>query len=52
MNDRQLENAREQNSSLSETRSKPHVLDDNTVNRVIQSYTKQLKLAPIYEKQL
>ncbi|MBR3121687.1 hypothetical protein [Oceanobacillus profundus] len=33
-------------------RSKPHILDDATVNRVIRSYTEQLEFAPIYERQL
>lgn len=52
MIDGQLETAQEQYYSLSEAQSKTHVLDDNTVNRVIRSYTEQLEFAPIYEKQL
>jgi uncharacterized membrane protein len=52
MIDGQLETAQEQYDSLVETRSKPHMLDDDTVNRVIQSYTEQLEFAPIYKKQL
>ncbi|WP_449354639.1 hypothetical protein ACUL41_17145 [Virgibacillus natechei] len=52
MIDGQLETAQEQYDSLSKAQSKPHVLDDNTVYRVIQSYTEQLEFAPVYEKQL
>jgi hypothetical protein len=52
MIDGQLETAQEQYDSLLEARSNPHVLDDDTVNRVIRSYTEQLEFAPIYTKQL
>ncbi|WP_271396514.1 hypothetical protein [Salinicoccus roseus] len=51
MIDGQLETAQEQYDSLSEA-PKPHVLDDNTVNQVIRSYTEQLEFVPIYTKQI
>ncbi|WP_404452706.1 hypothetical protein LG329_00960 [Virgibacillus necropolis] len=52
MIDGQLEHAQEQYLNLLEARSTPHVLDDDTVHSVIQSYTEQLESVPIYEKQL
>lgn len=52
MIDGQMETAQEQYDNLLAARSKPHILDDATVNRVIRSYTEQLEFAPIYERQL
>lgn len=47
----QLESAQEVYDNLLEARTKPHVLDNYTVKRVIQSYAEQLEYAPIYKKQ-
>ncbi|WP_305927768.1 hypothetical protein [Bacillus mycoides] len=52
MIDGQLEEAKEQYTTLLETQHKPHVLDEYTVYRVIQVYTDQLEFVPIYIKQL
>lgn len=52
MIDGQLEEAKEQYTTLLETQQKPYVLDEYTVHRVIQVYTDQLEFVPIYIKQL
>ncbi|MFZ3579540.1 hypothetical protein [Virgibacillus sp. DJP39] len=50
--DGKLGTAQDQYDNLLEARTKTHVLNDDTVNRAIQSYVEQLDFAPIYEKQL
>ncbi|HDR5353184.1 TPA: hypothetical protein QCS32_004941 [Bacillus thuringiensis] len=52
MIDGQLEEAKEQYTTLLETQQKPYALDEYTVHRVIQVYTDQLEFVPIYIKQL
>jgi hypothetical protein len=47
-----LENAREQYSPLLEARSRPHVLDDHTLGRILNLYTEQLEDLWVWEKQL
>ena len=39
-------------NSLETARSKPHVLDDETVNRVIRVHSEQLELNPVYLEQM
>lgn len=52
MIDEQQNDAQGQYDHLLQAKSKPYVLDDDTVERVIQVYTEQLELMPIYPKQL
>ncbi len=50
--DGMLEVDEEQYHHLLQARPKPHVLDDFTVNRVIQVFTKQQKDLPLFDEQL
>jgi hypothetical protein len=50
--DEELAAARELYATLSEARSKPHVLDDHTVQRVQRMYGEKLEFLPDYERQL
>lgn len=50
--DGQFETANEQYTNLLQAKTKPHVLDDHTVHRVIHLYTDELELIPVFEKQL
>lgn len=52
MIDGQRETAEEQYQNLLEAKSRPHVLDDYTIQRVIKLYKEQLDFIPIYEHQL
>jgi hypothetical protein len=47
-----LEMAEEQYSTLLEVRDRPHVLDDSTVGRVIEVFTKESEALWLYEEQL
>lgn len=48
----QLANTQEQYDTLLEARDRPHVLDDETVARVIRLVTDELALLPIYREQV
>ena len=50
--DGMLESAAETGQALEEARPRPHVLDDATVNRVLQVYTTQQNDLWLYEEQL
>jgi len=50
--DGMLEVDEEQYHHLLQARPKPHVLDNFTVNRVIQVFTKQQKDLPLFDEQL
>ena len=51
--DEMLQDAQEQYKNLGEVRSKPWVLDDDTVNRVVKVYTEQRDdILGLYEEQL
>ena len=50
--DELLENAEEQYESLSEARRKPHVLDDEIIDRVDRLYTERLHYLRLYRQQL
>ena len=50
--DGMLESATETGQALEEARPKPYVLDDATVNRVLQVYTGQQNDLWLYEEQL
>ncbi len=50
--DGMLESAAETGQALEEARPKPYVLDDATVNRVLQVYTTQQNDLWLYEEQL
>jgi hypothetical protein len=50
--DDQLVFAKEQYTSLLAARERPHVLDDETVERVIRVYTEQLDYVSLYREQL
>ena len=53
MIDEMLQDAQEQYKNLGEVRSKPWVLDDDTVNRVVKVYTEQRDdILGLYEEQL
>ena len=53
MIDEMLQDAQEQYKNLGEVRSKPWVLDDDTVNRVMKVYTEQRDdILGLYEEQL
>jgi hypothetical protein len=47
-----LDEVEKQNENLQACRSKPHVLDNHTVNRVVQVYTAQSGDVELYEEQL
>jgi hypothetical protein len=47
-----LDEVEKQNRNLQACRSKPHVLDNHTVNRVVQVYTAQSGDVELYEEQL
>jgi hypothetical protein len=47
-----LDEVERQNENLQACRSKPHVLDNHTVNRVVQVYTAQSGDVELYEEQL
>ncbi len=47
-----LDEAERQYANLSSCRSKPHVLDDYTMNRVLKVYSDQAKDVDLYEEQL
>ena len=51
MVDEMLESAEIQLIQLKQAEHKPHVLDDETVNRVLKSYSDQNELMPIYLQQ-
>jgi hypothetical protein len=42
----------EQYQLFAEARSKPHVLDDATIDQAVQAYEEQLTYLPLHEKQL
>lgn len=50
--DELLENVEEQYESLSEARGKPHVLDDEIIDRVDRLYIERLQYLRIYRQQL
>ena len=50
--DGMLNEAQEQHRTLSEVRDKPHVLDDATVDRVLEVYTTQLEDIWLFDEQL
>jgi len=50
--DGMLHEAQEQHRTLSEVRDKPHVLDDATVDRVLEVYTTQLEDIWLFDEQL
>jgi hypothetical protein len=52
MIDNQFEDAKEQYKRLLQARSKPHVLDDITIQRIIKAYTEQLDFLWVFEKQI
>jgi len=52
MIDGMLENAREQYATLLEARPKPHVLDDDTVGRLVAVYTAQRDDLWLWDEQL
>jgi len=52
MIDGMLENAQEQYQTLVEARSKPHVLDDHTVGRLVEVYTAQRDDLWLWDEQL
>ncbi len=52
MIDGMLESAAQQAATLQEARAKPYVLDDYTVGRVIEVYTKQRDDLWLYDEQL
>ena len=47
-----LDDTREYLETLSETRVRPHVLDDATIDRVEQVHTEQLQFVDIYAQQI
>lgn len=47
-----LDDAEEQDATLQEAKPKPHVLDDDTVGRVVKVYTEQHEDLWLYEEQL
>ena len=51
MVDEMLKSAEIQLTQLKQAEHKPHVLDDETVNRVLKSYSDQNELMPIYLQQ-
>lgn len=52
MVDSLLDEAEQQYADLSSCRSKPHVLDDYTMDRVLKVYSDQAKDVDLYEEQL
>jgi ribosome recycling factor len=50
--DGMLEASQEQYETLQEARPKPHVLDDSTVERVIEVFTKQIADLWLFDEQL
>jgi len=52
MIDGMLENAREQYATLREVRPKPHVLDDDTVGRLVEVYAAQRDDLWLWDEQL
>ncbi|HDR7495339.1 TPA: hypothetical protein QCX40_006109 [Bacillus cereus] len=50
--DGQSSDAKEQYINLLESRNKPHVLDDATIQRTIRVYTEQLEFVWIFKEQL
>ncbi len=50
--DSMVENAQEQYALLQEARPKPHVLDDDTVRRVVEVYTAQRDDLWLWDEQL
>ncbi|MGO9794314.1 MAG: hypothetical protein ACLP8S_33760 [Solirubrobacteraceae bacterium] len=50
--DEELADARELYATLSDARSKPHVLDDQTVQRVQRVYGEKWEFLPDYQRQL
>lgn len=50
--DESLEEAENQYQNLLEAKSKPYVLDDHTIQRIINLYTDELELNPIHEQQI
>jgi hypothetical protein len=51
MVDEMLKSAEIQLTQLKQAEHRPHVLDDETVNRVLKSYSEQNELMPIYLQQ-
>lgn len=52
MMDGQLETAEEQYQNLLQAKSKPHILDDYTIQHVIKLYKEEIEFIPVYEQQL
>jgi hypothetical protein len=50
--DESLEEAENQYQNLLEAKPKPYVLDDHTIQRIINLYTDELELNPVHEQQL
>lgn len=50
--DGQVETANEQYGNLLRARDRPHVLDDDTVQRVVTLFTDELEFLPIHREQL
>jgi hypothetical protein len=52
MIDGALDDTREHMRTLAEARTRPHVLDDTTIDRVEQVHTEQLEFVDIYAQQI
>ena len=52
MIDEALDDTREHLATLAEARSRPHVLDDATINRTEQVHAEQLQFVGIYAEQI
>jgi hypothetical protein len=50
--DGMLQDAEENFATLNEARSRPYVLDDATIDRVVEVYTTQGEFVPAFEEQL
>ena len=52
MIDGALDDTREHIETLTEARTRPHVLDDATIDRIEQVHTEQLEFVAIYDQQI
>jgi hypothetical protein len=52
MIDGALEDTREHVETLTEARTRPHVLDDATIDRIERVHTEQLEFVDIYDQQI
>ena len=52
MIDGALEDTREHVETLTEARTRPHVLDDATIDRIERVHTEQMEFVDIYDQQI